>query len=167
MFLQHQLAKLYREVIPALETPAATLAPRQKIRIGVISRFFYSHAITFCFGELLHRLSLESGFELYLFAVGAASTPAAGTWPGARIVFLDEMRPLLETAESIRQSACHLLIYLEIGMDRLTYLLAYSRLAPVQVMLAGHPVTSGIPTLYSIVTGKQCFPVTITSRHYQ
>ena len=39
------------------------------------------------------------------------------------------------------------LYYADIGMDPLTYFLAFARLAPVQCVTWGHPVTTGIPTI--------------------
>ena len=40
-----------------------------------------------------------------------------------------------------------ILFYPEIGMDPFTYFLAFSRLAPVQVVSWGHPDTTGIPNI--------------------
>src|SRR5207237_1565690 len=39
------------------------------------------------------------------------------------------------------------LFYADLGMDPITYSLAFSRLAPVQCVTWGHPVTSGIPAM--------------------
>jgi protein O-GlcNAc transferase len=39
------------------------------------------------------------------------------------------------------------LIYPDLGLDSLTWFLAFARLAPVQVTTLGHPVTTGIPNL--------------------
>jgi predicted O-linked N-acetylglucosamine transferase (SPINDLY family) len=44
------------------------------------------------------------------------------------------------------------LIYGDIGMEPLTYYLAFARLAPVQAHLQGHPVTPGIPNLDYFLT---------------
>src|SRR5207253_11098850 len=53
-------------------------------------------------------------------------------------------------AAARRQIAEHgldVLVYTDIGMEDLTYSLAFSRLAPVQCVTWGHPVTTGIPTI--------------------
>jgi protein O-GlcNAc transferase len=39
------------------------------------------------------------------------------------------------------------ILYTDIGMDPRTYFLAFARLAPVQCVMGGHPVTTGIPTI--------------------
>ena len=53
--------------------------------------------------------------------------------------------------EAARDRIAHeqldILVYTDLGMDPLTYLLAFSRLAPLQASLAGHPDTTGIPTI--------------------
>ena len=56
--------------------------------------------------------------------------------------------PALETArEQIAECELDILFYTDIGMDPLTYFLAFSRLAPVQCVTWGHPDTTGIPNL--------------------
>jgi protein O-GlcNAc transferase len=48
---------------------------------------------------------------------------------------------------TIIDDALHVLIYPEVGMDRVSAQLAAQRLAPAQCNSWGHPVTSGFPTL--------------------
>jgi protein O-GlcNAc transferase len=47
----------------------------------------------------------------------------------------------------IHEQRCDLLLFTDVGMDALTYTLAFSRMAPVQVASWGHPVTTGSPTM--------------------
>jgi predicted O-linked N-acetylglucosamine transferase (SPINDLY family) len=39
------------------------------------------------------------------------------------------------------------LLYADIGMEPFSYTLAFSRLAPVQCVAWGHPVTTGLPEI--------------------
>ena len=48
-----------------------------------------------------------------------------------------------------------LLFFADVGMDALTYTLAFSRLAPVQAVTWGHPVTTGSPTIDFFLSGKE------------
>src|SRR3979409_696472 len=48
---------------------------------------------------------------------------------------------------AILDDAPHVLIFPEIGMDKVSAQLAAQRLAPVQCASWGHPVTSGFPTI--------------------
>ena len=49
--------------------------------------------------------------------------------------------------QAILADAPHVIIYPEVGMDRVSAQLAAQRLAPVQCNAWGHPDTSGLPTL--------------------
>ena len=47
----------------------------------------------------------------------------------------------------IAEQRLDVLVYADIGMESFTYTLAFSRLAPVQCVTLGHPVTTGIDTI--------------------
>ncbi len=51
-----------------------------------------------------------------------------------------------------------LVYYTDIGMEPLTYFLAFARLAPVQCVTWGHPQTTGIPTVDHFVSSELCEP---------
>ncbi|MEM9684458.1 MAG: hypothetical protein AAF942_14395, partial [Pseudomonadota bacterium] len=54
----------------------------------------------------------------------------------------------LDTARrTIAEKELDILFYPDIGMDPVTYFLAFARLAPVQCVTWGHPVTTGIPAI--------------------
>jgi hypothetical protein len=62
-------------------------------------------------------------------------------------------------ADIIRQQKLHVLIYPEISGDPVTYFLAFSKLAPVQMAWWGHPETSGIPAIdYFVSSDVKQFP---------
>jgi hypothetical protein len=50
-------------------------------------------------------------------------------------------------AQAIRNARLDVLVYPELGLDPLSYFLAYSRLAPVQATWLGHPDTSALPAV--------------------
>jgi predicted O-linked N-acetylglucosamine transferase (SPINDLY family) len=58
-----------------------------------------------------------------------------------------------------------MLVYLDLGMDPLSFLLAFSRLAPVQCVTGGHPVTSGIDTIDYYLSAQQTEPEG-SAQHY-
>jgi predicted O-linked N-acetylglucosamine transferase (SPINDLY family) len=66
----------------------------------------------------------------------------------------------LESARiAIEEKQPDILVYTDIGMDILIYLLAYSRLAPIQCVLAGgHPITTGLPTIDYSLSGEMLEP---------
>src|SRR5207249_4355624 len=51
-----------------------------------------------------------------------------------------------------------LLFYADIGMDAISYFLAYARLAPVQCVTWGHPVTTGIPNVDAFLSADVLEP---------
>ncbi len=57
-----------------------------------------------------------------------------------------------ETAARIAAEALDVIVYPEVGMDAMTYLLATLRLAPVQCAGWGHPVTTGSDTIDAFLT---------------
>ena len=49
--------------------------------------------------------------------------------------------------EIIAETRLDVLLYPDIGMEQITYFLAFARLAPVQLVTWGHPVTTGLSSL--------------------
>jgi predicted O-linked N-acetylglucosamine transferase (SPINDLY family) len=120
----------------------------RKIRIGFVSRFLYQeHTIGKLYEGLLARLDRRV-FEVCVLVFRDPSlqgTPLT-IQPEDTLSFL----PLDDTEASVRQvEACELdvLFYPDIGMEPNTYFLAMHRLAPMQCVGFGHPVTTGIPTV--------------------
>jgi len=50
------------------------------------------------------------------------------------------------------------LVYCDVGMEPLTYFLAFARLAPHQVAFYGHPETTGIPGIDYFLSHQDCEP---------
>lgn len=137
------------------------LAPRtggDRIRIGFLSRYLRNHTI----GQL--NLGLIAGldrrrFEVLVLAVG----PPPDEGLGQRIAqAADRYLPLPPHLPASIQAVAGLgldVLYLpDIGMDTQTYSMAFSRLAPVQVVSWGHPVTTGLPTVDYFVTTPDLDP---------
>jgi predicted O-linked N-acetylglucosamine transferase (SPINDLY family) len=83
-------------------------------------------------------------FGYYTADEGDAETEAAATLCERFVrgpLALDAWR------QAILAEAPHVIIYPEVGMDRVSAQLAAQRLAPVQCNAWGHPDTSGLPTL--------------------
>jgi len=145
------LATLYARACPALNYVAPHCsAPRPagaRRRVGFLSRYFFNHSVGTWFSRLIDRLAADGAIEAVVITVGyenAANLRA--TFPSLRahlaIPFhLDRAR------EEISALELDVLVYADIGMDPLGYFLAFSRLAPVQCAMLGHPVTSGIPNV--------------------
>jgi predicted O-linked N-acetylglucosamine transferase (SPINDLY family) len=150
---------LYRRLIPTLPAQLERRSGRPK-RIGVVSRFLFRHAVSFCFGGLFESLAQLENTELYLFPIyesHLSDDPVsrhleelADSWQP-----LAMEQPVLVAAQTIQAAQLDLLIYPEIGMDPFSYMLAHSRLATYQAVLAGHPLTSGLSTLDYFITSSE------------
>lgn len=150
--LQEQLAGLYRACCPTLDwtaphcrTPWRKPAVR---RIGFVSRFFYDHSIGRLMHRLLAHLARRDDCEILLF--DTAQTPD-DPLRAELVSYATHVECLASGLQPPReQIARHepdILLYPDIGMDYVTYFLAFARLAPVQCVTWGHPVTTGIPTI--------------------
>jgi predicted O-linked N-acetylglucosamine transferase (SPINDLY family) len=149
--LQRGIARLIGAACPQLAwTAPHCRSPRAaggRIRVGFISKFFRDHSIARTSLGLIERLARER-FE----AIAIAIPPAAGD-AGARAVRAAADRwvalpPGLEAARAaIAALELDVLFYQDIGMEPVSYLLSFSRLAPVQCVSFGHPDTTGVPTL--------------------
>jgi len=148
-----RLAALHRRACPGLDfvaphcRPGAEAPPPDApVRVGFLSAFFFDHTIGklnlgFVRGLPRERLSVT------LFRFPGPDDPLARALQDAadRVVALP--RRLDAARERVAEERLDVLYYADIGMDPLTYFLAFARLAPVQCVTWGHPVTTGIPTV--------------------
>ena len=149
--LQKKIAALFQRAIPSLNFTAHHCeAARQRrggpIRVGIVSRFFHGHSVGDHYAKLFG--AFPRGGARYI----ACSFPGPKDEVSREIeTSADEVVSLSsELAEARRQIAASELdaiLYTDIGMDSRTYFLAFARLAPVQCVMGGHPVTTGIPMI--------------------
>jgi protein O-GlcNAc transferase len=72
--------------------------------------------------------------------------------------YLELPGTLPEARRAIGDLRPDILYYCDIGMDALSYSLAFSRLAPVQCVTWGHPLTTGIPTMDYFISSRLMEP---------
>ena len=65
----------------------------------------------------------------------------------------------------IAHQCLDVLFYTDLGMDSITYTLAHSRLAPVQCVTWGHPVTTGIDTIDYFISSEH-LETSDSEQHY-
>ena len=157
--LQMLVAKLYATACPSLDFVAPHCAGHgrarrgARIEVGFISRFIGDHSV----GNMLH--GVIASLPRDAISVTLISMPKAGnpTVTGLRNAAdrTIEVPPNLDAARrEIAGLGLDVLVYADIGMDPFTYFLAFSRLAPVQCVMAGHPVTTGIPAIDYFLSSK-------------
>jgi protein O-GlcNAc transferase len=149
--LQVKAAGLLAGAAPwlAATAPHCTAPSRRagKIRIGFISAFLYDHSIGNTSRGLIAQLSREI-FEVIVLRIS----------PSKRDHVTDAMRrdadSMLDLDSDVDRARAQLaaleldiLFYQDIGMEPMSYALAFARLAPVQCVSFGHPNTTGIPNM--------------------
>jgi protein O-GlcNAc transferase len=171
--LASQLAALYVRSCPSLCfvaphcLPTAALPqPQQPLRIGFLSTFFHTHSVGQYYGGIIRHLA-RPDFRVILFhdAQGADPLPQALRERADTVVTLRPQQPLADLQKLVAAQQLDVLFYPEVGMHPLTYFLAFARLAPVQCVAGGHPVTTGIPTLDYFISSRDLEPAD-AQEHY-
>jgi predicted O-linked N-acetylglucosamine transferase (SPINDLY family) len=167
--LHTRVARLYGRACPALSFIAPHCAdPKRKpgkIRVGFISRYLHDHSIGKTTRGLVAKLSRERFEVISLFA------PPSHEDETSRFIRerSDRSVALPRNLDAARRAIAGLeldvLFYQDIGMDLFTYLLAFSRLAPVQCVSFGHPDTTGIANIDYFISNDLFEPADAV-RHY-
>lgn len=150
--LQEGLAELFRRGCPSLTWTAPHCReprpPRSPRRLAFVSRFFQDHSIGRLMVGLLTDLARRDDCEILVFHAAAPRDDALRR-EIERLADATAVLPgdLGQARETIARAAPDVLFYPDIGMDPVTYFLAFARLAPVQCATWGHPVTTGLPTI--------------------
>jgi len=157
--LQEKLAGLYLNACPDLArvSPNCKQYTGGKINIGIISRFFYEHTIGLLNQGIIENLSREK-FHVKIFRFQGkedALTKSIDETADEAVILPNE---LAAARSIIAKHPLDILFYSDIGMDPLTYFIAFSRLAPVQCTTWGHPVTTGIPNMDYYISSENAEP---------
>jgi protein O-GlcNAc transferase len=139
--------------------------PHQPIRLGIVSGFFRQHSnwkipVKGWLKELDRDRFHVSGY--YTGGERDGETDAAAALCKR---FVQGPLSLDAWRRAILNDAPHVLIFPEIGMDKVSAQLAAQRLAPVQCASWGHPATSGFPTIDYFISSDLMEP-TGAADHY-
>jgi protein O-GlcNAc transferase len=129
--------------IPMPEPPA----PDEPVRVGIVSAFFRQHTVwKLMIRGWISQLDRRK-FRIFGYYTSAQQDDATRLASERCDRFVQGPLPLDRWREEIKRDAPHVLIFPEIGMDRVPAQLAAQRLAPVQCASWGHPDTTGLPTV--------------------
>lgn len=137
-----------------------------RLRIGYISRNFCSQAVSYYMvNRVIHHD--RDQFEIFTFAVGDRKDEMTQLFVdnSDQFVRFENIGDLQAMARQIVDAKLDLLIYADIGMDPVTYMLAALQLAPVQAALVGHGITTGLPTMQYYISGD--FEPYDAQQHYR
>lgn len=147
---------------PVLPNPPG---PNEPIRLGIVSGFFRQHSnwkipVKGWLKNLDRDRFHVSGY--YTSAERDGETDAAAALCER---FVQGPLSLDAWRRTILDDAPHVLLFPEIGMDRVSAQLAAQRLAAIQCCSWGHPVTSGFPTIDYFISSDLMEP-TEAATHY-
>jgi predicted O-linked N-acetylglucosamine transferase (SPINDLY family) len=166
--LQTRYGSLVCKIMAARYTAAVLPNPpgsHERIRLGIVSGFFRQHSnwripIKGWLTQLDRNRFHVSGY--YTSGERDRETDAAAALCDR---FVQGPRSLDAWRRMILDDAPHVLIFPEIGMDKLSAQLAAQRLAAVQCASWGHPVTSGFPTIDYFISSDLMEPAEAAA-HY-
>jgi predicted O-linked N-acetylglucosamine transferase (SPINDLY family) len=159
--IQEKLASFYIHACPDLTWTSYNCKNQQrisdKIRIGIVSKYLSDHTIGKLNYGIIRNLSREK-FHVKLFRLPGKEDDLAKAINSEvdQVVFLPTS--LAIARQKISECSLDILFYLDIGMEPFTYFLAFSRLAPVQCVTWGHPVTTGIPNMDYFISSENAEP---------
>ena len=145
---QQQFGALVGRMMHALVGELAAPAPpaRERRRIVYVSSYTFEHTVTRLFGSLLTHLDRRR-FETHLLQLD----PTTDTYTDALVAGVAQVhrgpREARSWCDLVAALAPDVIVYSDVGMHPLTQGLAALRLAPMQAVLWGHPVTTGLATI--------------------
>jgi predicted O-linked N-acetylglucosamine transferase (SPINDLY family) len=142
--LQEKLARLYPS--PADPRPDQPNRSESKIRVGLVSAYFKRHTIGRVMRGLIAQLSRQD-FHVTVLSVGNHDDEFARFIQQQADAYLILPPEVSAARQLIAGQALDVLVYTDLGMEPFTFSLAHSRLAPVQCVTWGHPVTTGLLTI--------------------
>lgn len=151
------LQELAARVMSSREQDRPPGSQSKRIRVGFVSKFLKEHTVGHLTEGLIRALPPER-YEVILFHLGQARGAVADRLRthAARAVELPlAVEPV---AEAIREARLDVLVYPDVGMEPIGLSLSYLRLAPRQLVLWGHPVTTGSPVIDGFVSSTFAEP---------
>lgn len=116
-----------------------------RIRIGFASSHFHQHTVLKLFRHWIYGLPRER-FETFVFHLDHVRDPWTERMRASVDHFASDRR-LEQWPDLIRGAELDVLIHLDVGMHPTSQLLAALRLAPLQAVAWGHPVSTGLSTV--------------------
>jgi predicted O-linked N-acetylglucosamine transferase (SPINDLY family) len=138
--------------------PVPGLKKDGKIRVGYVSENMFSHTVGKLFVGWIENAD-PSKFEIYCYHTQKISDSLTARYQKASSKFRHNFRDREHIAKQIVADKIHILVFLDIGMNAPTQLLAALKLAPVQCVAWGHPITTGLPSMDYFLSSDFMEPV--------
>jgi predicted O-linked N-acetylglucosamine transferase (SPINDLY family) len=150
--LQKQYGQIVQKIMCAnypqfcQDLPLPKLRAGEKIRVGYISTHLYNHnGANGCLGWVINHNRQD--FQIYCYHLGINKDQVTEHYQLNSYSFVHIPNDIEAICNQIISDKIHILVFPAIGMDSTDGQFAGLRLAPIQCMAWGHPVTSGLPTM--------------------
>jgi protein O-GlcNAc transferase len=167
--LQSLTAKFYLNACPRLGWTAPHCSTNAgasggRLRIGFVSTSLFQHTIGKFYHGIVQQLARDR-FEVVVIRPPQDRDDIGDAIGRAADRNVEIPYDLYRARELIGDERLDILFYPDLGMTPLTYFLAFARLAPVQCVSWGHPVTTGIPVIDYFISARSIEPPDAQS-HY-
>ena len=129
-----------------------------KIRIGYVSGHLHSHTVgMYWYGN--YMCHDRSKFEIYGYYIGTKPGRLLSDYSDGldKFVCLNNGEPI-KIANMLKKDKLDVIIYPDVGMESVTSLLCVMRLAPIQCVQYGHPITTGAKEIDYFLSGELIEP---------
>jgi protein O-GlcNAc transferase len=152
------IAGLADRAVPQWRAPRpARFDGGRRLRVGFVGSLFRDCTAGRYFERWATGLDPHR-FERVVFHTGPVSDTASARIAAGVDRFVALRATIRETAARLAEEALDVIIYPEVGMDAMTYVLAALRLAPLQCAGWGHPVTTGSDAIDAFITAAPMEP---------
>ena len=148
--LMTKTSNMFKKIIPNINYISKNIKIKnnsKKIKIGFISEFLTSHTVGKLFGGLIKNIDRKK-FDVIIFHTlntKESFVKKEIDYSAKKVIKLNAK--INEQQKQIEKKNLDIIFYTDIGMSPTIYFLAFSRLAPIQIVTWGHPETTGISTI--------------------
>ncbi len=152
------VAKIMQSNYPELSTLCLSSTQKNnKVKVGYISRYLNWHTVGLVFLGWLRDADHQQ-FEIYCYFTGDDPDEFTNLFKLYSDQFSHINGSLEEIINTIRGDELDILVYLDMGMCPQMMQLAGLRLAPIQCVAWGHPITTGLPTIDYFISAELLEP---------
>ena len=150
--LKEKFGRFYAQYFRDMPQPAGS-GMRSRRRLGFVVTQSHEGIFLRCMRGIIEHLDREAFELLILCSGGIVETVRKG-------IHRDDLRfiPLSdsfrESVARIRDAACDVIYYWEVGSDSRNYFLPFARLAPVQCTSHGSLITTGVPAVDYFISSE-------------
>lgn len=135
-----------------------------RIRVGMLSHYFRTHTIGRLNLGTVRELSREN-FEVFVISTQKHFDRMASEFARYADQYVVLSPHPRDAADELSRLGLDVLLFTDVGMDPLTYSLAFMRSAPLQCATWGHPVTTGSPEMDYFISSER-LEVPHAQEHY-